>query len=225
MTDWPRPFDLLPLLLPGLWVTLTVLAGAAVVGVCVAVVAGLASVSRFRLVRVLAIVYVEVFRGTSALVQVFFWFYVAPLFGFSIGPYETSVLALGLNMGAYGSEIVRGALVAVDRGQREAATALNMRSSTAMRRVILPQAVPIMLPPFGNLLIELMKGTALVSLIGMTELAFAGRQILQTEGLARRDETYALILIMYLAIAIPMLWAVRWLERRTGHGIRGQVGG
>jgi polar amino acid transport system permease protein len=181
------------------------------------------SISSYRPIRALARVYVEVFRGTSALVQVFFWFYVAPLFGFSIGPYETSILALGLNMGAYGSEIVRAGLGAVDRGQREAAIALNMPTRTAMRRIILPQAVPVVLPPFGNLLIELMKGTALVSLIGMTELAFAGRQILQTEGLARRDETYALILIMYLLIAIPMLWTVRRLERRTGLGMRGHT--
>jgi len=189
MTDWGRPFDLLPLLLPGLWLTVAITALAALVGLVASLIAGLARISRRRIIRLLASIYVEAFRGTSALVQLFFWFYVAPLFGLSFGPLETSVVALGLNVGAYGSEVVRGAILSVDRGQREAAIALNMTRTTTMRRIILPQAIPAMLPPFGNLLIELLKMTALVSLIGMTELAFAGRQILQTEGLTRREET------------------------------------
>ena len=143
--------------------------------------------------------YVEVFRGTSALVQIFFWAFVAPLLGLELGPLVVARVALGLNVGAYGSEVVRGAILAVDRGQREASVALNMPHWLMMRRVVLPQAFLAMLPPFGNLAIELLKGTALVSLIAITELTFAGRQILQTDGLARREETYLLTLLLYIA--------------------------
>jgi polar amino acid transport system permease protein len=129
------------------------------------------------------------------------------------------VFALGLTVGAYGSEVVRAAVLAVDRGQREASVALNMPHWLMMRRIVLPQAVLAMLPPFGNLLIELMKGTALVSLIAITELTFAGRQILQTEGLARREETFLLTLLLYALAAVPIILGVRWLERRVGRGL------
>lgn len=213
------PFDLLPRLLDGLWFTVVLMLLSAALGLLVSVVAGLARLSSRRLIRTLATTYVEVFRGTSALVQIFFWAFVAPLLGLSLPLFWAGVVALGLNVGSYGSEIVRGAILAVDRGQREAAVALNMSHWLMMRRIVLPEAVPAMLPPFGNLLIELMKGTALVSLIAITELTFAGRQILQTEGLARREETYLLTLALYIAIAIPIIVVFRLVERRVGGGL------
>ncbi|CAN5821712.1 ectoine/hydroxyectoine ABC transporter permease subunit EhuC [soil metagenome] len=213
------PFDLLPRLLDGLRVTIILVCAAGALGLGVSFIAGLARLSSRRLIRTAAATYVEVFRGTSALVQVFFWAFVAPLLGVDLPLFAAGVVALGLNVGAYGSEVVRGAILAVDKGQREAALALNMPHWLMMRRIVVPQALLAMLPPFGNLLIELMKGTALVSLISITELTFAGRQILQTEGLARRDETYLLTLILYILLAIPMILAVRRLERRAGRGL------
>lgn len=180
---------------------------------------GLARLSTKRPVRVIATAYVELFRGSSALVQIFFWFYILPLFGLRLGPFETSVIALGVNAGAYGSEVVRAAILAVDRGQREAAIALNMPYLLTMRRIILPQALVAMLPPLGNLAIELMKSTSLVSLIGLTELTFAGRQILQTDGIARREETYLFTLVLYFALAYPTTLGMRWLERRLSRGL------
>lgn len=214
--------DLLPQLLNGLAFTIliTVLScGAAFV---VSLLVGLARLSSRRAIRAVATTFVEVFRGSSALVQIFFWFFILPLFGVEFGAIETSVLALGLNGGAYGSEVVRAAILAVDRGQREAATALNMPYWLTMRRIILPQAFVAMLPPFGNLAIELMKSTSLVSLIGLTELTFAGRQILQTEGIARREETYLITLLLYFALAYPITRAIRGFERRLSRGL--QVG-
>jgi polar amino acid transport system permease protein len=213
------PFDLLPRLLDGLRVTILLVVTAGALGLVVSFVAGLARLSARRAIRALATTYVEVFRGTSALVQIFFWAFVAPLLGVDLPLFVAGVVALGLNVGAYGSEVVRGAILAVDRGQREAAIALNMPHWLMMRRVVLPQAVLAMLPPFGNLCIELMKGTALVSLIAITELTFAGRQLLQTEGLARREETYLLTLLLYLLLAIPIILVVRRLERRVGRGM------
>jgi polar amino acid transport system permease protein len=211
--------DLLPLLLSGLGTTLAITGLAAAVGLAVSIAAGLARLSSYRPIRALAVVYVEVFRGSSALVQIFFWYYVLPLVGFKLGPTESGVIALGLNVGAYGSEVVRAAILALDRGQSEAAVALNMPYWLAMRRIVFPQAFVAMLPSFGNLLIELMKGTSLVSLIGLTELTFAGRQIVQVQGIARRDEVFALSMALYFALAYPMTLGVGRLERYLSRGL------
>jgi polar amino acid transport system permease protein len=213
----PPPFDLLPQLLPGAVVTVQITALALVVGLVVAFLAGLAKMSRWRPLAVVANVYIEVFRGSSALVQVFFFFFVLPLFGLELGPLEAGVLALGLNTGAYGAEIVRSAILAVDPGQREAAIALNMSPGLTLRRVVLPQAIVAMLPPFGNLTIELMKFTSLVSFVTLAELTFTGKILFQTVG--RREEIYVMVLLLYFLLAIPITVATRWLERRFGSGL------
>ncbi len=124
--------------------------------------------------------YVEIFRGTSALVQLFWLFFVLPQFGVMIDAFAVAVLALGLNVGAYGSEVVRGAIKSVARGQWEASIALNMSRAQMLRRIILPQAFIAMIPPWGNLFIELLKSTALVSLITLSDLAFRAQQMNQT---------------------------------------------
>ena len=213
----PPPFDLLQPLLQGAVVTveLTILAG--IVGSICALAAGFGRMSNSRLLRTTTAVYVEVFRGTSAVVQIFFFFFVLPAAGISLPAFATGVFALGINFGAYGSEIVRAAILNVDPGQRDAAVALNMTPLTAMRRVIFPQALVGMLPPFGNLLIELLKGTSLVSLITLTELTFAGKLLLRAEG--RRDEIYVLVLLIYFLLAYPLTLLVRASERRLARGL------
>jgi polar amino acid transport system permease protein len=213
--------ELLPPLLRGAAVTLALTIGGSAVAFVVAITAGLARLSGRRLIRAVASFYVEVFRGSSLLVQVFYFFFVLPLVGIRLDPFTTGVVALGLNVGAYGSEVVRGAVLNVDPGQREAAIALNMSTSLAMRRVILPQAFVAMLPPFANLLVELLKGTSLVSLITLTEVSFAGRQLLQQQGHAL--EIYSLVLIIYFVMAYPLTRLVRLLERRLARRI-GTVG-
>lgn len=213
----PAFVDLIPPLLQGAVVTveLTIMAG--LLGLVLALIAGLMRLSHRQMIRTIGSIYVEVFRGSSAVVQIFFFFYILPLVGFSMPALATGILALGLNAGAYGAEIVRGAIVNVDRGQRDAAIALNMSTWLAMRQIILPQAIVAMLPPFGNLSIELLKGTSLVSLITLTELTFAGKILLRAEG--RRDEIYVLVLILYFLLALPLIWGVRWGERRLSRGL------
>src|SRR5262249_33804202 len=147
----------LPLLLKGALVTLELTVLSAVVALIVSIVAGLLRLSPWRSLRSAALFYVEIFRGTSALVQVFYFFFVLPMLGIDLSPMTAGVLALGLNFGAYGSEIVRSAVLNVPRGQREAAISLNYSPSLAMRRIIFPQALVAMVPPFGNLLIDLVK--------------------------------------------------------------------
>jgi polar amino acid transport system permease protein len=209
---WPHPFDLLPVLLQGAKVTLEVTLMAAGVALVLAFVVGLARLAPARPIRFVATVYVEILRGTSALVQLFYLFFILPLFGIRIDPMATAVIGLGMNLSAYGSEIVRAAVRNIDGGQWEAAVALNMSPATALRRIILPQALLAMLPPFGNLLIELLKATSLVSLITLTDLTFAGSTMIASTG--RAGQVWGLVLLLYLAMALPLNWLVRRLEAR-----------
>jgi len=150
---------------------------ATVVAISMAVLMGLMRLSPSLFVRGIATVYIEIFRGTSLLVQLFWIFYVLPLFGLPLEKFTAGFLAVGMNLGAYGAEVVRGAIQAVPKGQYEAALALNLSPMTRMRRIIFPQAILLMLPPWGNLLIELLKGTALVALISVSDLMFEAKQI------------------------------------------------
>ena len=168
-------------------------------------------------VRWLATVYVEVFRGTSALVQLFWLFFVLPQFGILIDAFTVAVLALGLNVGAYGSEVVRGAIQSVARGQWEAGTALNMSRAQMLRRIILPQAFIAMIPPWGNLFIELLKSTALVSLITLSDLAFKAQQMNQTT--FKTIPIFTLVLLMYLVMSLCVTIGMRLLEKRASAGL------
>ncbi|MBM2712928.1 ectoine/hydroxyectoine ABC transporter permease subunit EhuC [Mesorhizobium caraganae] len=208
--------DLLPQLMKGLQTTLLVTAFAAPLALVMALVSGLARLAPIKLLQWLAIIYVELFRGTSLLVQLFYFFYVMPLFGMSLDPVTTGVLVLALNTGAYGSEVVRASIGSVPKSQREACIALNMSPAMALRRVIFPQAFVTMLPPFGNLLIELLKATSLLSLITIFDLAFAGNTLFQTTG--RTLEIYGLVLMIYFATAMVLTLGMRWLEKRMGAG-------
>lgn len=156
--------------------------------------------------------YVEVFRGTSALVQLFWFYFVLPHFGIDMGAMAAGILVLGLNTGAYGAEVVRGAIRSVPEGQILAARALGFGESAILLRIILPQAFVRVLPPMGNLLIELLKNTALVSTIALSELTFRA-QILRSETL-RTIEIFGLTLVLYFAIAQVIALGVRHLERR-----------
>ena len=208
------PFDLLPILLRGLAITIELTILGAALALVVAIVAGVARSSKNIFIRTITGFYVEIFRGTSILVQLFWIFFVLPLppFNLSLTPLQAGVLALGLNVGAYGAEVVRGAIGAIPRGQIEASIALNMSPGLMMRRVIIPQAMVRILPPFGNLLIELLKATSLVSLITLSDITFQGLALRQSMG--RTTEVFLLILVIYFLLAYPLTLGVRWLERQ-----------
>ena len=209
--------DFLPQLLEGALVTVQITALAALVALAAAFASGLARLSRWRVLRAAATVYVEVFRGTSALVQLFWLFFVLPFFGINLSPFAVAVAGLGLNIGAYGSEVVRGAVQAVPKGQVEAAKALNMSSWQILRLVVLPQAAVAMLPPWGNLLIELLKATALVSLITLTDLTFKAYQL--NMATFRTVEIFGGVLVIYFVLALAITGLVRLAERRFGRGL------
>ena len=213
----------MPGLLQGAALTVRIAALGSLLAVAMAVLAALARMYGVGPLRWLATVYVEIFRGTSALVQLFWLFFVLPQFGVTLDAFLVAVLALGLNVGAYGSEVVRGAILSVPRGQWEAATALNMSRPQMLRRIVLPQAFVAMIPPWGNLFIELLKSTALVSLITLSDLAFRAQQMNQTT--LRTVPIFTLVLLIYLAMSLTVTIAMRLLERRMALGLaRGRAG-
>jgi polar amino acid transport system permease protein len=209
--------EFLPGLLEGALITIEITIGGCILAVVCALVAGLAKMYGPGPLRWLAVVYIEIFRGTSALVQLFWLFFVLPLFGLTMEPLTVAILALGLNVGAYGAEVVRGAVSAVPRGQWEASVALNMSRGQALRRIILPQAVVAMIPPWGNLFIELLKATALVSLITIPDLAFRAQQMNATT--YRTVEIFSIVLVFYLAIAMLITIAMQTIERFAARGL------
>jgi len=204
--------------LPGIWTTIQLTVYSAALATVVAFGVGMARTHRLWIVRFVAGLYTEIFRGTSALVLMFWIFFVLPqLAGWSLVPMWAAVLALGLSYGAYGAEVVRGALNAVTPAQREAGVALSFTPWQRMRLILLPQAVPEMIPPFSNLLIELLKGTALVSLLGIGDVSFAAYLVrLATQESA---QIYAITLVIYFVIAFLLTRGMRALERKTKAGI------
>ena len=209
--------DLLPALWKGALVTVEVAFWSTLLAGVIAFAAGFGRLSKNRVIRWLTTVYVEIFRGTSLLVQLFWLFYALPLVGLEIPPLVAGVFALGLNYGAYGSEVVRSSILAVPSGQTEASIALNMTPWLRMRRVILPQAFIMMIPSFSNLLIELLKGTSLISLITLSDLTFQG-MLLRTYNASRTFEIFGIILVIYFLLAYPLTLSLRWLERRVSAG-------
>ncbi|UUZ45192.1 ectoine/hydroxyectoine ABC transporter permease subunit EhuC [Janibacter limosus] len=202
----------LPQLAEGVLVTLQLTVGGAVPAFVVSVGFGLLSISPVAPLRWLSTIVVEFFRGTSLVVQVFWLYYVMPLFGVSMDAVLTGVIALGLNYGAYGAEVVRGSINAVDKGQWEGAKALNMSPLTRMRRIIWPQAWVLMLSGYNNLLIMLIKGTAVALFIGLQDFAYELDEL-------RVDTTtifaYGIGLLVYYLFALVFSSGLRQLETRA----------
>lgn len=210
--------DLLPQLLRGLWLTVVITLGGCALAIVCALLAGLGRRSDDVIVRWFSAAYIAVFRGTSALVQLFWFVFALPLLlGLRLNAVFVGILVLGLNIGAYGAEVVRASIEAVPKGQTQAAIALNLSRWQTMRHVILPQAIVMMLPPFGNLMIELLKSTALVSTITVTDLTRAG--LFLRDDTHRTVEIFGLLLFLYFGLSLVITAVVRWLERRFSHGI------
>lgn len=216
MADWS---GYLTLILQGALVTaqLTLLGSA--LALVAAFAAGLARIAPFKPANWLATVYIEFFRGTSIFVQLFWVYFVLPFAGITLSPLMAGVLALGLNVGAYGAEVVRGAILSVPKDQYEATIALNLTRFQRMRHVIVPQALPLMLPTFGNNAIELLKGTAVVSLISLTDMTFQAQVVRAQTGSTLIP--FATILVLYFAMALVITTGVKALERRLTRGLDG----
>ncbi|WP_217475666.1 ectoine/hydroxyectoine ABC transporter permease subunit EhuC [Stutzerimonas stutzeri] len=210
--------ELLPLMFQGAWVTLQITFWASLLAIVCAVLGALGRLSPFAPLRWFTTAYIEVFRGTSLLVQLFWLYFVLPMppFHVELSAFTVAVCGLGLHIGAYGAEVMRGTIRSVARGQYEACVALNMSPFKRFTRIILPQALLAAIPPGTNLLIELLKNTSLVSLITISDLAFRSRQLDQATFMTL--EIFGLALVMYFVMAQAINFGMRLIERRLSRG-------
>src|SRR5580692_6677766 len=211
-------WDYLPFLLTGIPVTLEITFLAMVVAIPVSVILAVSRNSRLAVLRWPAGFVIELFRGSSALVQLFWALYVLPFFGINLPAMVAGVLVLGLNEGSYFSEVVRAGINAVSPGQREAAVTLGFSPLYRFFRITLPQALPIMIPPFGNALVTMLKFTALVSLVTIQDLSF--RADVVATSLGESATVFGLIIVIYYALALLLGFGAKRLER----GVNRRVG-
>jgi polar amino acid transport system permease protein len=206
----------LSILNQGLANTLIATIGGIALTIVLSFVAGLALLSPVKWVRVVSRIYVEGLRGTSEVVQLFWIFFALPvLVGFEFIPIWGGVAVLGLNHGAYGAEIVRGAVQSVPRAQYEGALALSLSPAQRMRRVILPQAVAEMIPPFNNLFIQLLKSTAILSFVFIPEITRQATEVLIPNFNPWVLQIMLLLLLYYLVLSLIITAVMRMLERAT----------
>nr|WP_202597341.1 amino acid ABC transporter permease [Halomonas icarae] len=205
-------------MLPGVPWTLLISFGGLAIGFVIGIIFGLMRISPIFWLRLPAIFYIEVFRGTPILVQVLFIFYGLPqILGEPINALTAGIAAIAVNSGAYISEVVRGGVQSIERGQREASLSLGLSRTQAFRYVIWPQALRRMIPPLGNQAIISIKDTSLFSVIGVGELVRQGQIYIATTFTAM--EVYLMVALLYLAITWTLSILLRQLERR---GLVGQ---
>lgn len=217
--DWNVVIDSFPILTKGALLTVELTAGAVAIGVVIGLIMALARLSKHKLVRVGAIAYIDFFRGTPLLIQIFLVFFGIPaLFHWESMPdnyeYIAGILAMGLNSGAYLAEIFRAGIQSIDRGQSEAARSLGMTQIQAMRYIVLPQAFKRTIPPLGNEFIALLKDSSLLSIIAIQELFYTGKIIVGRT--FQPVPMYLAVAFYYLIMTQLIAQWVAYMERRLG---------
>ncbi len=208
--DFDGEFILGPLL-RGLQVTGEIVALAMVITLTIGLVTALLRLSSSWAARALALGYVELVRNTPLLIQIYlFYFVLSPIIG--IGRFWVGVLSLSFFEATLAAEVIRGSIEAVPRGQWEAARAMGLRPARVLRHVVLPQALPLMLPPLTSVLVNLVKQSAIVSVIAIADLATEGRNLISDTLMS--FEIWLTIAAMYLAITLPLSSVVQWVETR-----------
>ena len=205
-------------LVAGLLITVQLTLVVIVLALIFALLVALAGMSRLPPLRWLVRSYIEAIRGTPLLLQLIYIYYVLPEIGIRLNAFTAGVIGLTLNYSAYLSEVYRGGIQAVPRGQHDAAAALGMTSTLAMRRIILPQAIRIIIPTLGNYFISLFKDTALCSVVSIQEVVFTAQIIA-----ARNFQYFTLYTIvgaMYFVVSFPAARLVGYLERKARRGYR-----
>ena len=203
----------LPILLMGAGVTIEITAFSVAIGFFIGLFVGIARISQFKILQIMAAVYADCIRGTPLLVQIFLIYFALPMaIGQRVEPFIAAVAACGINSGAYVSEIFRAGIQAIDVGQMEAGRSLGLTWWQTMRFIILPQAFKNILPPLGNEFIAMLKDSSLVSVIGFEELTRRGQLIIaQTYG---SFEIWMTVAVLYLIMTMAISRIVAVLEKR-----------
>ncbi|MDR6870498.1 polar amino acid transport system permease protein [Bosea sp. BE125] len=208
----------LPLLLQGVKFTLIVALGSLALSTVLGLVWALMRVSGIGWLGTIAKVIVNTLRGIPILVQLFYIYFVLPEFGIALSALQASIIGLGIAYSAYQSENFRAGIEAIDHGQVEAAQSIGMGWGLTMRRVILPQAIRLVLPPYGNIMVMMLKDSSQASTITVAELTLQGTLIASST--FKNMTVYSLVALLYLAMCLPLMGFVSWLERRFGKGTR-----
>ncbi len=218
MLDWNIIFHYFPFLLQGAVLTLQISILSLLLGITVGLIAALCKLSNNKLLRWLATFYIWLIRSTPLLVQLFIIYFGFPQIGIDLGPFLSGVIGLGLNVGAYNAETIRGGIVSIPLGQTEAARSLAMSSSLAMRRIILPQAMRIIIPPMGNNFIILIKDTSLVSTITLVELTLTAQRFIGST--YKPFEMYLMAAFLYAVMTTTASLLLGVFEKRANKGQR-----
>jgi ectoine/hydroxyectoine ABC transporter permease protein EhuD len=216
--DWALARAAWPALVEGLKITVEltfiVIAISLVMGIFVA----LGRLSHHRVLSVVVGFYVDFMRATPLLLQLIYIYFVLPTVGIQLDPFVAAVVGLSLNYSAYLSEVYRSGIQAIPRGQLDAAAALGMRPSLTMRRIVLPQAIRIVIPTLGNYFVALFKDTSLASFLTLQELLFSGQIIISRT--YDYFTIYTMVIFLYFLVGYPSLLLVRYLEKMTKAGYR-----
>nr|WP_319247588.1 ectoine/hydroxyectoine ABC transporter permease subunit EhuD [uncultured Celeribacter sp.] len=207
---WDFTWEILPRLLEATLNTLIAAGAGYAIAVVLGMVLALAQRTPFRGVTFVVREFVEFIRSTPLILQIFFVYYVGPQFGIRLGPWTAGMIAIGLHYSAYLSEVYRGGLDSVPKGQWEACTALNMSTRKTYMRVIIPQAIPPALAGMGNYLVGIFKDTPMLSVIGVAELMHTANAIGSES--YRFLEPYTLVGVIFLAISLPTAALIRSFE-------------
>lgn len=206
--------EFMPILLMGVKLTIIVSIGSLAVSTVLGLVWALMRVSGIRVLSAVSRTIVNVIRGIPIIVQLFYIYFVLPDFGITLSALQAAIIGLGIAYSAYQAENFRAGIEAIDHGQTEAAQSIGMGWVLMMRRVILPQAVRIVLPPYGNTMIMMLKDSSQASTITVAELALQGKLI--ASATFQNSTVFTLVALLYLTMSIPLILAVGWLEKRFG---------
>jgi len=204
--------EFLPILLQGVWLTIVVTAGSLVLSTLLGMVWALMRVSRLTLLQRLSAGIVNTIRGIPILVQLFYIYFVMPQLGLTLTALQAAIIGLGIAYSAYQAENFRAGIEAIDKGQIEASESLGMGWALMMRRVVLPQAVKIILPPYGNTMIMMLKDSSQASTITVAELTMEGQLIASST--FKYTSILSMVAVLYLVMSVPLILFVGWLERR-----------
>lgn len=207
--------DYLPILFQGVQLTVLITLASLVVSTVLGLFWAVLRVSGIAVLAGISAVMINILRGIPIIVQLFYIYFVLPDFGLSLTAVQAAIIGLGIAYSAYQAENFRAGIEAVDRGQVEAALSIGMGWWMTMRRVILPQAVKIALPPYGNIMIMMLKDSSQASTITVAELALQGKLIASST--FKNTSVYTMVALMYLALSLPLILLVRHLEAKGRH--------
>ena len=208
--------EFLPILMQGVWLTIVLTIGSLFLSTVLGLVWALMRVSGIGVLDKGATLFVNFIRGIPIIVQLFYIYFVLPDMCITLSAMQAAIIGLGIAYSAYHSENFRAGIEAIDHGQIEAAQSIGMGWWMIMRRVILPQAIRIILPPYGNIMIMMLKDSSQASTITVAELAMQGKLIASST--FKNTSVFTMVAIMYLCMSLPLMALVRWMEKRFSAG-------